>query len=221
MELRYQYLLTELLNRPWSEKIRFLKLVNVKYIISQQNLDEYEDLLGHVERVNPLVFRIKNPLPRAWMVGQVLPLQRGSVEELLVPSFDPSSQAIAGRTVPTLTTPGFFKQVDSLHYEKDGRIRIRTTADRPTVLVLSESSYPGWRVFVNGKEKNCLWLNLLFQGVALPSGNNEIVFEFRPVRFSGYLAVSLVSLAILWIVFFSSLSLKKRNPLRPSKKGVR
>ena len=215
LELRYQYLITELLSRPWPERIRFLKLVNVKYIISRQSLDEHNDLLDHVERINPLVFRIKNPLPRAWMVAQVLPLHKGSVEELLKPSFDPWSQVIAGGVLPKLSEPGFFNEVDALRYEQDGRIRITVTADRPSVLVLSESSYPGWRVFVNGQEKECLWLNLLFQGVELPSGRNEILFEFRPQRFSGYAAVSLVSLAFLWIVFFSSLSWTKRRPMHP------
>ncbi|NTV33457.1 MAG: YfhO family protein, partial [Deltaproteobacteria bacterium] len=215
LELRYQYLITELLSRPWPERIRFLKLVNVKYIISRQSLDEHNDLLDHVERINPLVFRIKNPLPRAWMVAQVLPLHKGSVEELLKPSFDPWSQVIAGGVLPKLSEPGFFNEVDALRYEQDGRIRITVTADRPSVLVLSESSYPGWRVFVNGQEKECLWLNLLFQGVELPSGRNEILFEFRPQRFSGYAAVSLVSLAFLWIVFFSSFSWTKRRPMHP------
>jgi len=162
-----------------------------------------------VERINPLVLKIKEPLPRAWMVGQVLPLKRGSMEKLLEPSFDPSFQVIAGGSIPKIAQADFFKEVDSLRYEKDGRIRIRVTSDRPSVLVLSESSYPGWRVFVNGQERTCLWLNLLFQGVELPSGQSEIVFQFHPERFSAFVFVSLVSLCILWIVFFASLFFRK------------
>ncbi len=147
LELRYQYLITEMLHRPWSQRIRFLRLANVKYIISRQNLDEHKDLVGQVERVNPLVLKIKEPLPRAWMVGQVFPLKRGSVEELLEPFFDPSIQAIAGGNIPEFPQAAFFKEVDSLRYEKDGRIRIEVASDRPGILVLSESSYPAAGVF--------------------------------------------------------------------------
>jgi len=210
LELRYQYLITQMLDRPWSQRIRFLKLANVKYIVSHQNLEEHKDLVDELERINPLVLKVKNSLPRAWVVGQVLPMKRGSVEELLEPSFDPAFQVIAGGSIPKISQAGFFKEVDSLRYEKDGRIRIRVTCDRPGILVLSESSYPGWRVFVNEKEKACLWLNLLFQGVELPSGQNDIVFEFRPQRFSAFVFVSLVSLCIVGIVFFASLFFRKK-----------
>ena len=210
LELRYQYLITEMLKRPWPQRIRFLKLANVKYIISRQNLDEQNNLVGQLERVNPLVLKIKQPLPRAWLVGQVLPLKRGLVEELLEPSFDPSVQVIAGGSTPKLFQAGFFKEVDSLRYDKDGRIRVKVTSDRPSVLVLSESSYPGWQVLVNGEKKECLWLNLLFQGVELPSGRSEITFQFRPEHFSVFGCISLVSLCILWIFFFSSLFIRKR-----------
>jgi len=210
LELRYQYLITQMLDRPWSQRIRFLKLANVKYIVSHQNLEQHKDLVDELERISPLVLKVKKPLPRAWVVGQVLPMKRGSVEELLEPSFDPSFQVIAGGSIPNLSQADFFKEVDSLRYEKDGRIRIRVTSVRPSVLVLSESSYPGWRVFVNGQERACLWLNLLFQGVELPSGQSEIVFQFRPERFSAFVFVSLASLCIVWIVFFASLFFRKK-----------
>jgi hypothetical protein len=212
LELRYQYLITQMMERPWSQRIRFLKLANVKYIISSENLEEHKDLVGELERINPLVLKIKKPLPRAWVVGQVLPLKRGSVEEVLEPSFDPSVQAIAGGSIPKASQAGFFKEVDSLRYDKDGCIRIRVTSDRPSVLVLSESSYPGWQVIVNGEKRECLWLNLLFQGVELSPGQNDIVFEFRPEHFSVYGYISLISLCVVCSICFSPLFLRKRRP---------
>jgi len=220
LELRYQYLITEILKRPWSQRIRFLKLANVRYIITRQNLEEHEDLVGQVERVNPLVLRIKETLPRAWIVGQVFPLKRGSVEELLETSFNPSLQTIGGGNIPKLSQSPFFKEVDSLRYEKDGRIHIEVTSDRPGILVLSESSYPGWHVSVNGEARTCLWLNVLFQGVELFPGRNEIIFEFRPNRFIAFACVSLLSLCLVWSVFFSPLLLIRRSRQQRLQKGV-
>jgi hypothetical protein len=211
LELRYQYLITQTLERPWSQRIHFLRLANVKYIISRDNLEEHKDLVGEVERISPIVLKIKKSLPRAWLVGQVLPMKRGSVEELLEPTFDPSVQAIAGGRIPKTSQADFFKEVDSLRYEEDGRIRIRVTSDRPSILVLSESSYPGWQVMVNKEKRECLWLNLLFQGVEIPSGQNEIVFGFRPECFSVYGLVSLVSLCLVCGICFSPCFVRKRG----------
>ncbi len=131
---------------------------------------------------------------------------------MLEPSFDPSIQAIGGGNIPKLSQAAFFKEVDSLRYEKDGRIRIEVTSDRPGVLVLSESSYPGWRVSVNGEKKECLWLNLLFQGVELSSGQNEIIFEFRPEHFPAFVSVSLVSLVHRVERFFLFSLFQEENP---------
>jgi hypothetical protein len=174
-------------------------------------LEGHRDLVSELERVNPLVLKVKKPLPRAWVVGQVLPVKRGSVEELLEPSFDPFSQVIAGVSVSNGSQATFFREIDSLRYEKDGRIRVKVTSDRPCVLVLSESSYPGWRVFVNGQEKACLWLDLLFQGVELSPGRNEVVFEFRPNHFAVFVGLSLFGLGIVGIFFSSSLFRRKTS----------
>ncbi len=220
LELRYQYLITEILQKQWSQRIRFLKLANVKYIITRQNLEEHEDLVGQVQRVNPLVLRIRETMPRAWIVGQVFPLKRGSVEELLETSFNPSLQAIGGGNIPKLSQSPFFKEVDSLRYEKDGRIHIEVTSDRPGILVLSESSYPGWHVSVNGEARPCLWLNVLFQGVEIFPGRNEIVFEFRPNHFIAFACVSLLSLCLVWSVFFSPLLFRRRSRQQTLREGA-
>ena len=81
-------------------------------------------------------------------------------------------------------------------------IEIVLTAQEPSVLVLSESAYPGWRVYVDGEERPCLWLNLLFQGVEVEKGKHHIRFVFRPKGFTLYLALSIVSVGLFFFVWF-------------------
>jgi len=202
LELRYQYLITEILLRPWSEKIHFLKLANVKYIISSQRLDKKSELRGKVERINPLVYRINGYLPRAWMVGQLHPIKTGRVDELVNGSFDPISSALAKGDIVNRYNKPFFKKIDNINYEPNSRIHIELTAEKPGILVFSESSYPGWQVFVNGEERECLWLNLLFQGVEIDRGTHEIDFIYRPKQFKLFLSISLVSLALFFSIWF-------------------
>jgi hypothetical protein len=51
------------------------------------------------------------------------------------------------------------------------------------VVVLNDVWYPGWRVYVDGKERELLRANLIFRGVAVPAGRHEIVFRFEPFHF--------------------------------------
>lgn len=201
LELRYQYLITEVLLKPWAEKIRFLRLANVKYIISSEPLDKDPGLKGQIEKINTIVYKIRDYLPRAWIVGQLHPIKKGAADELIDCSFNPEYSALArGKIVERHNKP-FFKKVDSIRYEKGDRVHIEVTAETPGVLVLSESSYPGWQVFVDGQKKECLWLNLLFQGVEIEKGKHEIDFLYRPKHFSVFLTISLGSMILFFFIW--------------------
>jgi len=202
LELRYQYLITEILLKPWEEKIQFLKLANVKYIISSKPLDKNPRLNGQIRKVNAMVYEIKDYLPRAWMVGQLHRIKKGTIDELIDGSFNPEYSALAkGKIVDRYNKP-FIKKIDNIRYESDGKINIEINADEPGILVISESSYPGWQVFVNGKEKECLWLNLLFQGVEVEKGKYQIDFTYQPKHFVAFLSISLCSIALFLLSWF-------------------
>ncbi len=214
LELIYQYFNTELLMKPWPEKINFLRLSNVKYIVSTTRLDKIPAMEGQLEPVNATVYKIKNPMPRAWIVGQLQPVVKEVREELSKPSFDMRQTALTwGRIVEKYPSP-YFKAVDSLAYLSSNTILIKATVDKPGILVLAESAYPGWRVTVDGVEQRCLKLNYLFQGVELDKGNHQIKFSYRPKYFSVFLSVSLGSLLLFSLSWASCgyLCRKKKAP---------
>lgn len=214
LELLYQYLMTEILQKPWKEKIRFLELANVKYIISSQNLEEIPELKEHIERVNPHVFRIRKAMPRAWIVGQMLPIKTGNVNELLSGHFMPATSALTGAgRIGGHVTP-FFKEVDRIKYLKGGSIEIDVTADRPGVLYLAESSYTGWDIFVDGRKKEGMFLNFFFQGVAIEPGSHRINFVYRSQHFNTFLAISLVSLLLFIAFWIISLRSQFSHPVK-------
>ena len=222
LELRYQYLITELLKKPWRERIRFLRLANVKYIISREPLDSLPELKGEVERVSPLVFRLKDTLPRAWIVGALAPLRKGLVEELVTGPFDPRNSALArGKILSRYKQPGK-ESIGEIRYENGDYIRIRVSPRRPGVLVLSESAYPGWRVFVDGRERKCLWLDLLFQGVEISPGSHRVEFIYRPEHLGIYMIISLISLTV-FLVSWAWVLLRpdKRQPHRQPPYAIR
>jgi hypothetical protein len=202
LELRYQYIIVELLRKPWPERIRFLELANVRYILSPQTLDQHPEIQSRVEKINPFLYRLKAALPRAWVVGRLHPIEKGTPDQLTDGSFDPWTSALGRETMLGRHSSPYHGTIDSLRYGRGGSVYLNVTSEREGILVLSESSFPGWRVFVNGKEKECLWLDLLFQGVEIEKGKSTIEFRFRPTGFRLYGFVSLASFLLFlggWI----------------------
>lgn len=49
-----------------------------------------------------------------------------------------------------------------------------------SLLVSSEASYPGWKAYVNGKEKSVVTVNHYFRGVVLEDGESQVVITYEP-----------------------------------------
>jgi hypothetical protein len=167
-------------------------------------LEREPGLNHHIRRVNSLVFRIKDTLPRAWILGDLKTVKKGTLDELTDGSFDPATSALADGDILTSHNKPFFKNVDQIDYEENGHIHIELAADSAGVLVLSESAYPGWRVFVDGELRRCLRLNLLFQGVEIEPGKHRVDFIYRPKYFNLFLSISSISLVFFFILWFFS-----------------
>ena len=202
LELLYQYVIkNEILTKPWEEKVRFLRLANVKYIISSQSLNKNSGLIPYITKINSIVYKINNALPRAWIVGDLSPIRQNSIDELVTPSFNAAFSALTKGDIVSKYNSPCFKKIDCINYEKNGDIRVELTADEPGVLVVAESAYPRWRVFVDGVEKRCLYLNCLFLGVEINKGNHNVVLRYRPLYFHFFLSISLVSLGLFFLAF--------------------
>jgi hypothetical protein len=78
------------------------------------------------------------------------------------------------------------------------RFTATVTLEQGGYVVLSDTYYPGWRVFVDGEPQPLLRANYLFRAVAAPAGQHEIVFEYAPLSATVGLAISIASL-VIWI----------------------
>lgn len=63
-----------------------------------------------------------------------------------------------------------------------------------SVLLLSESNYPGWRVYIDGKESKIRQKDSLFRGVELTKGKHQVKFIYDPLSFKLGAWVSLFTL---------------------------
>jgi hypothetical protein len=212
LELRYQYFITELLNRPWPEKAAFLKLANVKYIVSAYALDSVAELKDQIVRVSPNVFRLVGHMPRGWMAGQAVPTEGAGPELIGRQAIDFRTSYFLGTWPAEAAGSRYHAVVDRLDYVRNGEIHATVTPEQQAVLVLSEAAYPGWRVFVDGEEQPLLQPNFFFQGVALAPGPHDVVFLYRPPYFYVFSTISGIAV-LLWAVLLVGSAWKQRRPI--------
>jgi len=90
-------------------------------------------------------------------------------------------------------------------------IRVMVDASRPLVLMVSESWYPNWRVYIDGKRGEVLRVNYAFLGTWVGPGKHRIEFRYvKPWYTALSYAISGVTLVLFlgWVIMHT----KRRLP---------
>ena len=69
-------------------------------------------------------------------------------------------------------------------------VTIDAAVERPALLVLNDSDYPGWKVYVDGRRSHWITANYLFRGVLLQPGRHLVRFAYQPASFAAGAAIS-------------------------------
>ena len=83
-----------------------------------------------------------------------------------------------------------------MRYEPE-RIVVNVSAPTQGWLLLSDAWYPGWQARVDGKSTPVQRADVLFRAVAVPEGEHQVEWVFRPASFRLGVAVSLGTLGLL------------------------
>ena len=75
-----------------------------------------------------------------------------------------------------LTEPGTAVFVD----DRPDHVSIAVETKAPGLLVLADTTYPGWRAQIDGVSTAILPTNVLFRGVLVGSGKHLVKFDYRP-----------------------------------------
>lgn len=74
----------------------------------------------------------------------------------------------------------------------------------PVFMAISEVKYPGWRAFVDGKQKNYYRVNGLISGLFVPPGKHSITIKFRPTAIKkGMFSFSLGIILLITLLFIN------------------
>ena len=126
------------------------------------------------------VFRVPDPLPRAYLVPAARVVSDDEALPLLAdPSFDPREEVVLPEGAPAAAPPGF-RGTSRIETRLPDRLRVDVELTHPAHLVVVESHDAGWRATVDGVDAPLLRANLAFQAVAVPAGRHQVEMRYRP-----------------------------------------
>lgn len=168
---------------------------------------QYKHVYG--DEVN--IYENTHAFPRAFLVGDVT--SRANEDEVVAAmkdqGFDPRLSAVVESDdqlgLASKDLIGFERT--TIKSYKDQQVILSVNAPTKSFLVLSDTYYPGWKAFIDGKETKVYQTNLALRGVVVDAGIHEVEFRYQPDSFRSGLYISLLSLiAGLAILFRNSIS---------------
>lgn len=176
-----------------------LSLMNVKYVVSVPEIKSGEfrlvKAIGKGDGPGFKIYENLNYLPRFYMAYgyRVLTKPDEFVKTLTDKAFKPAE------TVLLEEEPGITARLEQGNYSvalssyKNNSAEIKVWTDRAGLFVASESWYPGWKVYVDGKEEKLLKADMVYRAVPLAAGEHTVKFVYCPASFKAGLAISVIS----------------------------
>jgi uncharacterized membrane protein YfhO len=156
---------------------KFGSLLGVKYLLSQQ--DFQEPYLKKVYTEGTIhVYENKNVLPRAFFVSSIRTTssKQQTINAMFEPNLSLGETAVVQTKDAITTKPDFYDTVTISTY-KETNIIIATHSQHGAFLVLTDSYYPTWHAYIDGKETKIYQTDYAFRGVVVPKGSHTVEFK--------------------------------------------
>ncbi len=161
---------------------------------------------------------------RIWVVttAQIVENADAALQSLFKPGFDPAATVILEADDPGIAAKHALPSPPITPPTPSPRIVFYSAEDVTIVatlpidgwIVLSDTWYPGWAVYVDGRPAELLHADYAFRGVAMPQGTHRIEFRYEPASFVWGLGISSLSLIVyLGLLIFNHRSARgRKNP---------
>lgn len=162
---------------PQKINLNYLNLLNVKYLLTFDNIDSKE-FSKVFEEGETKIYEYRNANPRAFFVKRVLKFENPGQELSYISSvnFKPKEHATSSQF--EYTAENINSNVKITKYS-DQEIILTASADETSPLIVSNTNYPGWKTYVDGKEEKISTANYMLQLVMVPKGDHEIKLRYE------------------------------------------
>ncbi len=196
-----------------------LRMLGVRYVL------RHDRPRAGPRTMVPLRYRVREyprALPRSWVVYRTEVLEAAQKLEARLRTFDPGRMALVERSAAQLSsgmdanqtpaqTPAHTPARVTARSQGGARMTLAVKTQRPGLLVIAESWYPGWKARVNGRKATVYRVNHGLMGVKVGTGKQRVAMTFAPASLTWGTALSLAALLAilvlgLWAPFFRKLS---------------
>ena len=191
---------------------KVLDLLGVKYVLdkdenaSTQNIFPIDRYSLVYQKDGWKIFENKKALPRVFLVSDYKVVKNALEFEktFFAKDFDPLKTIILEEGIGEhLNNIYHLSNIKVLSYTPN-EIKISTNAGGSRLLFLSDTYFPGWRAYVDGKETKIYRADYTFRAIYLSSGSHLVKFSYQPDSFKFGLTVSLLTFFFLPIWLFTA-----------------
>ena len=212
----YRY--NQLKNEVGWNSLGVLQMLNVKYIISLEDLLHpafeivFSGKLFHKgEYQNANVYQFKYFMPRAFFVDKIQKIydKKIQLEVLRENGFNPLTQSFIEHDPYDFEYSAFAK-VNISHWTPD-KIEFELDVPSKQFMLLSEIFYPeGWKI-TSHPDWKIYPVNTILRGIYIPSGSHRMIMEFIPndIFFGSLLTWG--STAIIMLLILSGIFIKRKE----------
>jgi hypothetical protein len=206
------------INKYDSEKVAsLLGLWSVKYIFSYEPFQSASYVLKGTVATHPfykkplMLYENRGFKPRAYFVSELR--YGGTAKEIIEKLLsEPSDGSFAYTSEkPKQISPSSQTVYDGAVTDivsKNTYTAIKTSSTSDGYLILTDSAYPGWKVYVDGLEKSIYTVNALQRGVFVPKGEHRVEWVFAPM--SVYIGGPISVVTVIGLLIWALLYFKKR-----------
>lgn len=142
----------------------------------------------------------------AWFVEGLRLVDNADQEIVALRGLDTKHQAVADKRFASVLEGKFGTGSATLTQYAPNELHYKVSAQGDGLLVFSEIYYPGWTAKVDGQEVELGRVNYVLRAMRVPSGEHEVVLEFRPASVTttdgiAYAAIALILMALCFAIY--------------------
>ncbi|HSD98497.1 MAG TPA: YfhO family protein [Patescibacteria group bacterium] len=150
-----------------------------------------------------IVFKNKMAYPRAFIVGDYVVKAHGKdeLDTLFGQSID-RKKTILLEEDPVIAKTNSLSATATINSYTANAVIITTTSSAKALLFLSDTYFPGWRAYVDGKETKIYRADYASRAIAIPSGKHVVVFRYFPDSFVYGIWGTVIGLSLIGGLYF-------------------
>jgi Bacterial membrane protein YfhO len=155
------------------------------------------------------IYANRRAAPRVFLVQRVRSVDSpdDAMTAIADPEFDARQVAVAEEEIGGMGAsrrgPRYAGTARLTDYSPE-RATVETSADQTSLLVMTDTYFPGWQATVDGRKSAIHRIDYLVRGVVVPAGRHRVAFAYRPASWDAGRALSLAALVALAALAFST-----------------